>query len=571
MPSFSGALATGLTEDLTNRAYAGGLSGNLAGVPAWQSYALADGTTLDALAERETGTLGEGTIVGVPTSYTGILQANPGDDWFENIILLPRRYDFGIIVAIQDEDFELYSSYRNDVRTWASYTNNTDASVQVTNLPGLPKTMLTQTSEDLNLQVLLDGPTVIDGTLDFGIDTGTVYLPITGQRSVIFPFAPLVPFIEVLRFKTDLLKKRNGEEQRIVLRDTPRQLFRARYQLDGAPRRKFENIVFDFQGRAVGLPMWHEPSILSAPITIGDSTITVDSTAYADWRAGGVGIVVLDDETYEGLAVTSFTSTSVTFSSTFTKAFPVGAYVMPVRTAYMQQTISGSRSIINLRDWNLEFTVLDNDVDLSDVSAFAAYKSKVFLDEPNVVSGAMEETTERRIERVDSLVGTFSSSSPWSVSKKGGRKAWFSNTRQRLWEVRQLVHALKGRAISFFLPTFFDDLEVTAPVVSSSTGLTIANVGFTNLVQSRIPKGDLQLILTDGTKVIRGIVSSVEVSSTTETITVDGTWGVDATIDEVDRVEFVEKTRLDSDDVTFEHRGAIGDCLIHAPTRTVVE
>jgi hypothetical protein len=575
MPNFAGYVGptfTGLEEDLANRAYAPGLSSSLGTPPQWTAVTAVDETDLEALDTAIlAGVEAEGTFTAAPTDYDGEIPREPGDDWFEKIILLPRRFDFGIILAVQQKVIDLYNSYREATRDLNSYVNDAGDGVIITNLPSLPAELGPQEGLLLNLQVTLDGPPTIDGTLDFGFDVYTVYLPLTGQRAVIFPFTPLSPFIETLRFQTNVIAHRDGTEQRIILRDTPRQMFAATYSLEGHEKRLFANIVFDSQARAVGLPMWHEPSILQAPIAVSDTTVTVDTTNYADWRADGLGIVFQDAENFEALTVDSFTSTTVTFSSPFTKTFSPGAYVMPVRTAYMQQLISGSRTPVNLRDWKLMFTVLDNSVDLSSVAAFGSYNSKVFLDEPNAISGSLEESMERRMDVVDGETGTFEITSPWAVSRRGARKTFFSNTRKRLWEVRQLLHALKGRAKSWYIPTFTDDIEPTAGIAAGSAGLTIKNIGYTNHVKDQQPKDVIQVILTDGTKLIRGVVSSSEGSPTEETLTVDSTWGVTAALSEIDRVEFVEKTRFDSDDITIEHRGAIGDALIYAPTKAVLE
>jgi hypothetical protein len=558
----------GLTEDVANRAYYANASTNL-GVPVrWTSHTY---TLYPEPPDLLYGTPAEGTISKPVTAYYGATPRGTGEDWFEKIIIVPRSFDFGIILSVINENVELYNSYRDVSRSWNSYVNNAGAGIVITNLPGLPKVVQGQEGILLNLQIQLEGPPTIDGNLDFGFDVYTVYLPLLGQRAVVFPFVPILPLIEKLRFKTDVIEKLDGTEQRIILRDTPRQIFEAAYQLEGHARRYFESIIFDSQGRAVGLPMWHEPSVLQTAIAVDDTTVVVDSTAYADWRVDSHGIVFVDETSYEALEVESYTATTVTFKSPFTNAFPVGAYVMPVRTAYMQQNIPGTRWPRTLQGWNLVFKVFDNDTDLSDTSAFNTYNSKVLLNEPNLMGRTLAESMRRRRDEIDSETGTFEINDPWEAGRRSHGKGFFSNTRQRLWEVRQLMHALKGRAISFYLPTFFPDLEPTLALTSSSTILTIRNIGYAKHIDERQPKDVLQVVLKDGTELTRAISSSSEVDEDTETITVDSQWGQNVALDEIERVNFVEKTRLASDDVTIEHRGALGNAVVMAPTIAVRE
>ena len=86
---------------------------------------------------------------------------------------------------------------------------------------------------DLTLEVQAIGPPFITGTLDFAFDVRTVLMPITGQRTIVFPHEPLRPMTETLQFRTDVRKSRNGVEQRAALRHTPRSIWEMRFQVEG--------------------------------------------------------------------------------------------------------------------------------------------------------------------------------------------------------------------------------------------------------------------------------------------------------------------------------------------------
>jgi hypothetical protein len=168
-------------------------------------------------------------------------------------------------------------------------------------------------------------------------------------------------------------------------------------------------------------------------------------------------------------------------------------------------------------------------------------------------------------------VGRFRKVSDWDASRRVHRKVFHCGSRQRLWEVRQLLHSLRGRTISFYIPTFYDDLTPTAGIVDSATTMKIKNIRYAALVRERSPKGDIQVLLTDGTKIERQITDSVELSAAEEQITVNSSWGTTAALDEIERVSFIEKVRFDSDEILLEHFDANGQARVSAPVKAVLE
>jgi hypothetical protein len=555
-----------------DRLFPNGLSTSLGIPPQWQAPALKDGASLTVLQLPDlAGVHAEGVIVPTPTEFYGVVAMGLGDDFFERLILVPHRIDAGLVLSLKEYDVEIYNSFRDADRTFQTYVNNVDAGILIPDLPTLPTTVYRQTGVQMTVQVTTDGPAAVDGTLDFAFDTRTVYLPLTGQRSVIFPFEPEAPMIERLEFLTDVLKHRDDTEQRVALRHVPRSIFQLRVGEYGRPRQFLTALEFSSQGRVFGLPMWHEPAILTQPAAISDYTVQVDSTNYASFEEDALALVFVTPTYYELLQVDSFTADTITFVTPFTKVFGLGTRILPVRQATMNQIIRGEKEPIAHQWADIRFTVLDADEDIADVSAFSSYNGKVLLDEPNMIDGSLRETMERRLTIVDNNVGNFQVTFEADVSRRTHVKQFRSDNRQRLWEVRQLLYALRGRAVSFYLPTFYDEFTVTQPIVSSSTLLTFENYGYTKYVQGRPPADVIRVLLTDGTTIVRRVVNVTEIDEDEEQVEVDAAWGVDALAEEVERTDVVEKVRMDDDNVEIRHHNAIGGAIVRMPVRAVLE
>lgn len=496
-----------------------------------------------------------------------------GESFYERIIVIPRVISVGNILATIVIEIDLYNSDRKNSVDFESFTNNAGAGIVITDLPGLPVTLGAEQSQLLTLNITTDGPPSIDGSLDFGFDSGlSVSIPVTGNRIVMFPFRPETPLQERLRFLTEIFEHKDGGEQRVSLRSFPRQEFLLNLlQEEGSEATRVELLLFDWQARVFGLPVWTEPMIATQAIAVDDTIVQVASTDFTDLRAGGIAMAYTDDQTFEALEVTSFDATSITFASPFGRAFPAGTEILPVRAAVTESIARGSRRARGLRSFRLRFRVTDNNTgDIADASAFSSFLGDVFLDDPNALDGAaLGETFERQLTVFDNLTGKISVESRWDVHKRAHRKGFVTRTRQRLWEIRQLLHFLRGRQVSFWMSTFHREIEPTQLLLSGTATLTIDNVGYARFVQDRASRDRLRIRLTDGTELFRQVVNSSEIDEAEEQLTLDANWPNNIQVDEVERIDFLEKVRIDADDIAIEHRDANGSARIFFPVKGV--
>ena len=113
--------------------------------------------------------------------------------------------------------------------------------------------------------------------------------------------------------------------------------------------------------------------------------------------------------------------------------------------------------------------------------------------------------------------------------------------------------SIGGRRIAFYLPTFNDDLEVTATLGVGSDTMDVERIEYERFIQSREPKATFKITFTDGTSLVREVQSAAGVDSTTERLTLDTTWPSTRAVDEVVRVQFYELSRFDADNVRIQY------------------
>ncbi|MCK5131693.1 MAG: hypothetical protein KAR40_06020 [Candidatus Sabulitectum sp.] len=499
---------------------------------------------------------------------------NDADVWFDQAIVIPLVFAFGNILSTQTDTISIYSSYRDPTITLSDVVNNLGAGVNLPDLPTLPYAIQPQSGFTVTLEVTTEGSPTLDDTLDWVFNVGTIKVAITGSRIVMFPLPPEVPLNETLEFLTDLMPTINGKEQRITLRKNPRQIFDFKMKLDGNNRRYTENLLHDWQSRVFGLPIWTEPTYLTAAASAAATTIAVADTTLSDFRVGSLAIILTDRFTFDALEVQTIGAQSLEFTSPLSNSYTANTMVYPLRTALANKLIRGSRAFVNDEEFRIQFSIIDNDVgdSFASTGTFNTLNGRVLLDGPNATERRMTESLRRNLVVYDNETGLKSQASPWDRAKRNSVKGFKTKNRTDLWALRRLLHAFKGRLTAFYLPTFYNEMELTIKLQVGTTVLNIVNVGFSQFAKGNKPsRYRLRVHLTDGTIYDRTVDSASEVDSQNEQIVVDTAWPIDVEIEDVERIEYVELVRSDTDSFKIEHQNAIGQTRLFFPVKVVFD
>jgi hypothetical protein len=493
----------------------------------------------------------------------GFLSPDLQADWFEKWHVFPGELALGNVLSTQVQELELFNGFRTEARTWEAFVNNAGAGITATNLPSLPTDIESLSSFVLLISVSTLGPPNIDGTLDFDIDAdppNIIEVPITGARITIFPYRPQSPIRETLEFKTDIIEHNDGSEQRINVREAPRQLFKFQIRTDDDRTRDSINaVLYDWQSRVFGVPVWFEQKPLLGPLAITDTTVLVD-TADADFRVGGLAMIYDGNFAQETLEIAAVNPGDIELDVGVGQAFDtIDTVVVPVRTALTKPTLQQQRFAIGPTDFTVEFTTLDN-IDLSSAGAFASYMgagqtiAKPLIDRLNFMTGpTLGEAITRKVIRLDTQTGPPAQFSPWAKGKPSMGYGFECKDFSDVWDYRQLMHFLRGSQLSFYVGTGRADFKPVADIADTSSQIDVQHFGFTQFVQEVTPRSDLQIHRLDGTTSQHEITGSSEVSSTVERITVSPGITPALPLSALDRIEFLTLCRISNDKPSFVH------------------
>lgn len=504
-------------------------------------------------------------------------QSSGGFDWFEDFHVVPRAFDFGNLLSPQSTPIEVFNAFRRESREWTSFVNGAGAGTSLGGLPVLPTIVDALSGVPMTVDVSTTGDPFVDATLDFGFSgLGTIFVQIDIQRIVLWGIAPEQEHVEALGFLTRVYPSKDGTEKRESTRKAPRQSWNYAYLIDeGTVAQTLENLLFDFHSRTFGVPVWFEETTLTDGEAAGASTITVGSTDFRDFRVGGLVVILTSQSIFDVLEIATggITATTLTFTSPTVNAYNAGTRVYPLATCFVQANLPGSRWPVNLGSMQIRFQPTDNDVDLGDLSAFGSFNGKLLLDNGNSMPNRkIARGFQMKLVKIDGLTGLRFQDSTWDRHKRGHFFTLRADGQQAVWEMRRMIHGIKGRWISFYVPTDSDDLVAVADLLSASDTIDVTNVGYAQFVRNRQPKNVIRVNFVDGsTPILRTVISSTNISSTVDRLTVDDNWPSTITPAEISRIDYVEKLRFDTDNIQIKYDRAAVRARMIAPVKAVFE
>lgn len=133
---------------------------------------------------------------------------------------------------------------------------------------------------------------------------------------------------------------------------------------------------------------------------------------------------------------------------------------------------------------------------------------------------------ERRFVILDGGTGAKSTWTPWTFPAARRYFRWHMIGEAEVERYRAFVDARKGRAIPFWLPSFWQDFELAGIASSFSNTVLIYQAGYAPIFALGAARRHLYLINSATyVSVIRKATNLVNNGDGTETLTVDSNWG----------------------------------------------
>ena len=548
---------------------------------------------LEGAAEEITSTP---TPESQPTGPKGVRFGNnlvrhtgPADNYYDRVYVTPTAIEAGIILAEQVFTVTIFNAFRAGSIDWTNFVSSFTVADGVTFETPVPPPTITIPALGAAVRTITidqNGSPTVSGSFDLTILDPDITplgprITVMGIRSVVFPFQPERPVRESLRAVTDTLESLDGTQQRRALRRNLRSTYRYNFDLIEDDKRRYDSLIFDFQGSVVGVGVITEAVDLLADLSPGESLLTVSDTSDTSLAVGGLVLIWESSDSFVPLQVDSFTANTITLTTTLSQSFSAGALVMPLRNSILQERVVGNRyRSADRRVAICEFLVTNNEPDLEvapSALGFDTYtppggSERILLDDPNIV---LQPTIQERVFRntivLDNAIGAPEIFTENEVSRPETVKTFRTQSRSALRRLRRFLHTVRLAQVSFYLPTGGRDLRPAVDINPTDMSIVVAGLDYVNHVRSRQPKNIIRVRKFDGTFGGPYFVTDAVESAGNSQLNIDMPTGITATVAEIERIEYVEKVHGTSDQIDIIHEDTNGKALCSIPVMASLE
>lgn len=410
----------------------------------------------------------------------------------------------------------------------------------------------------INLQITPSAPIQIDAVFDFIFDDGSALFYFSANIADFVQMVPDPPVQEVWAWLTDIISARNGREQRIALRDTPRRSIRYGFLLENeAERRRQYNRWFKSLSTRLVLPYYQYATPLTAAVASGGGKLFFDP-ARTDLRDGEFALVY-DNLSEQGFLVKlalietdgATLDAPILFDATTDMIIaPAFTSRLADRTGFEMQKVTGK---ITIQGESLvsraEFSRPGSE------AIIPTFDGLPVMNIRPISVGDNPETFDANYEVIDGRTGVQDIFTAWLHTEVIMTRKWTIRRLQNPGEMdwwRDFLDLAKGQQNPFLIPTWFADLAVASPPTESTTQLIIAGTDYASLYFPHETFKRLQIETAAGL-IWRKVLSTADNGDGTTTLELSLPFGATPADVQITKVSFLNIVRLASDSVTLVH------------------
>lgn len=479
---------------------------------------------------------------------TGNKKTSYLDDFYYRVHINPASINVGNLLSDKLIDFEVWNSLfvQNDL------TSISEDATEGLALLGQPTPLLVYKalqSRVYTLAVSNAGPAKINGLFSFNFNLGgyTPVLSVTGLRILAWWARANWDsrIIERWEWLTNVIESRNGKEQRVKLREEPRRTIE--YSLivkNNKERRLLENLLFSWQARIFGLPIWTDQLFIQSELPIG-STYIQCATFSRDYVVGGL-VGLFQEEQFEIGNILSFDAEGIMLQSPTTSYWGAGTKVVPMRAARLSDKTSLTRETDTIATMTVQFRLEEPDFRAPKVEAVTYRAYDVLEIKPDWAEDISTDYI-RKVNGIDFQTGTNLVDDLSGVPTVLTKYHWLLGSREEIHATRALLFARFGRLVPIWVPTFYSDFTIVSVVSTASTVIQVEHTNYSTSIAQTTQRRDIRIELHNGNVYYRRIVASTVESATVEQLVLNASLGELVQAHEFKLISFMVLSRLDAD------------------------
>lgn len=369
------------------------------------------------------------------------------------------------------------------------------------------------------------------------------------ENLAVWPFMPdwQNDVTETLSWLTGLLSSRTGAEQRFGLRLTPRRSFEATFKPIGRFRTLFDLFTMRVGGSPFYIPVWHDSNKLSVAATAGGYSIDIGSTEFTEFQ-DSPGLFIGGTSRYEIAEYNGQTDTQILLATALVNSWPKGTRVFPIQKVQFDSQPQAAGKADRAYETRVKFRSIGGHGCLFETDIPLLLGNYVLEVEPNYVQD-LSYNYDRIIAELDNQTGFSVRKDINTYGRVIQQYAFYLKGRERHAWFRAFMYALRGRQVPIYVPTFMSDIELTE--AASGSTIIVKRCGYTEFSGPFPGRDRILVLLHDGTRYYRRIVSSAIIDDSTESLSISPPLFLAKNL--VHRISFVPFSRLDQDDIEIVH------------------
>lgn len=501
-----------------------------------------------------------------PTTTPGHVATGANREFYYRILVEPADTDLGNVTTDAVVPIKVWNGFFSS-RVVNDVTYPSDQGIDFSEPYPTPYTIGSLIQVTYTATVRQAGPPRFIVTTTFSVSGADYTSVIRGNRSNMLGFVPewRDSVVEKLQWKTDILVARDGSEQRVAVRGTPRQAYEYAVQTSGPDTARLRHTLANWLNRPFVFPVWTEETLLTANATIGQFTFSCDTTRRSFYIGGYVALYT-DPHKAEIGVIASFTSNSITLVNALTNNWTANlTTVVPAATARLPAQIPVEYITDSVARANLEVQLLPGQsVPYLPSSTPATYNgTEIYTRKPNWRDTRTLDVIFN-LNTVDYGYGRLGYAVTDTLAKPVQTYNYMVSGRDEIDDLRAFIARRRGRQAVCYLPSFNSDFTLAAPVTPSASSISVTDNGYA--IYNSIAAGTDHIgILHNGAWYFRQITGAV-VSGSAVTLGLSGTSG--GALPEITNLNtlicFVKKCRLATDEVLLEWRtDSVVECTLN--------